>query len=410
VKQRNRLQSAPMALGALIFVYILISGCGSSEKISKLFLAQAQFIYQKGDDGKDHPVPGPARLVIYTSGKKGWSEEVLEDPDSNVFHKALWFAPPQGDPGILTIGATKAFLKIWRKSPAGWSGESYWNPVFGGKFDRLRDVEIGDVNGDKIPDIVMATHDQGVVAAACWKDGKYQIQELGRKENTFVHEIEIGDIDGDGINEIFSTPSLPNKLDGTPQPGEIDMYSFKNGQWTQSKVDVLESRHAKEILCVTLDGDSRSVLLASLEGENLGGAGDSGDTTRIRLYSYDNGKFASKDIATLPSQLCRFLNYGDVDGDGKKDLIASTKSSGIFKLSQGDPEWKSNVIISDSSGFEHATYLADLDGDKTCEIYVASDDQGEMRVYRRSKTGYSKEVIGKLKEHAMTFNITAWVP
>jgi hypothetical protein len=30
-----------------------------------------------------------------------------------------------------------------------------------------------------------------------------------------VHEIEVGDFDGDGAREIYATPSLSNRLDGT---------------------------------------------------------------------------------------------------------------------------------------------------------------------------------------------------
>ena len=38
----------------------------------------------------------------------------------------------------------------------------------------------------------------------------------------------------------------------------------------------------------------------------------------------------------------------------------------------------SRSIDADSSGFEHAAYVADLDGDGTLELYVAADDQHEL--------------------------------
>ena len=43
--------------------------------------------------------------------------------------------------------------------------------------------------------------------------------------------------------------------------------------------------------------------------------------------------------------------------------------------------WKMTSIDRDSSGFEHAALLTDLDGDGVDELYVASDDQGEVRRY-----------------------------
>jgi hypothetical protein len=379
-----------------------------------LYLAQAQFIYEPNDSEKKNPVPGPARLVIFQWKEGKWNEEVVEDPQSNVFHKAAYYRPPQGEPGILTISATQAHLKLWRKDPDGkWIGESLWNPTFGGKFDRMRDFEVADVTGDGVQDIIIVTHDQGVVAVAYWENGKCSVHELNREGNTFVHEVETGDVDGDGIAEIFTTPSKPNKLDGSVQPGRISRWDFKDGKWSETEVELLESRHAKEILCVTLPGDTRPVLFASLEGERIGGD-EEGDTTRIRMYRFDNGITIPIDIASLPGRLCRFLCFGDTDGDGNKELIASTKSSGIWKLvppGEGSgKEWQKTLIATDTSGFEHATYLFDGDRDGKDEIYVASDDQREMRCYWFNGNRYEIQVIGKLKDNTITFNITAAIP
>jgi len=397
----------------------LVQGCGQKKEEAPpahpvgagatLYLSQAQFVQEKGDDGKMHSVPGPARLEIWTHSGSSWSKEVLEDPESNVFHKASWFTPVEGEPGILTIGATEAFLKIWRKKGNSWEAESLWNPSFGGKFDRLRDFEIADVTGDGAEDIVIATHDQGVIAVAVWKDGAYHPKELLRKENTFVHEIEVGDVDGDGIIEFFTTPSKPNKLDGTIQPGEIGMFEFEDGKWKNRPVDELATRHAKEILCVTLDGEDRAVLFGSLEGEGIGGH-DAGDSTKIRMYRFEGKEINHTDIASLPGQLCRFLTHGDTDGDGVKELIASTKNNGIWKLIQpsvGEVVWKKQLIATGTSGFEHATFLYDFSGDGMVELYVASDDQAELRRYWYNGKDYSKEVLGTLMDRMITFNVTA---
>jgi len=398
---------------------ILWMGCGgerlapTAEAGSKIYLSQAQFFMEKGADGKMHAVPGPARLIIYRRAEAGWVEEVLEDPESNVFHKAAFWDPPAGDPGVLTIAATQAYLKIWRKGDSGWESESFWNPTFGGNFDRLRDFEVADVSGDGREDIVVATHDQGVVAVVSWVNGTVHAEGVCRTKDTFVHEIEVGDVDGDGACEIFATPSQPNKLDGSSQPGRIDMWDFRDRHWAHRGVDVLETCHAKEILCVTLTGEERPVLIASLEGERPGSR-DPGDSTRIRLYRFEGDEIVSSDIASLPGQLCRFLTHGDTDGDGAKELIASTKDDGIWKITpvpgRSTGDWKKKLIADGTSGFEHATYLCDLDDDGIDEIYVASDDQGEFRCYWFNGKDYSYDVIGTFADHPITFNVTAYRP
>jgi FG-GAP-like repeat len=418
---------------SIIMMMFLVSGCSKEEEApqpteqiirvkptksiplppkegSTVYLSQAQFIYKTDSEGKKSPVPGPARLVMFTYSDKTWNREVMEDPDSNVFHKSQWFKPPVGEPGLLTIGANQAQLKLWRRSTEGWAGESLWNPSFGGKHDRLRDFEIADVTGDGQDDIVIATHDQGVVAVLTWEGKQWKSAELCRQKNMFVHEIETGDVDGDGIIEIFTTPSSPNKLDGTVQPGAIDMWKLKDGKWISRHIDILETRHAKEILCTTLPGESSAVLLSALEGEHIGGE-QTGDTTRIRLYRIHD-EIEKIDIVGLPGQLCRFLTSGDTDGNGIPEIIASTKDSGIWKLTPpmdtAQSEWKKHLIATGTSGFEHATFLADLDGDQKLEIIVASDNQRELRRYWFDGIRYAVDVIGKLKDDTITFNVAAY--
>ena len=93
-------------------------------------------------DENEQTQPGPARLEIWRQTPDGWTKNRLEDADSNVFHKAIAF-----EDGILTIGAEKAVLKKWTFVDGKWKSEALWTKSWGGKFNRLRDIEIGDVDG-----------------------------------------------------------------------------------------------------------------------------------------------------------------------------------------------------------------------------------------------------------------------
>ena len=101
---------------------------------------------------------------------------------------------------------------------------------------------------------------------------------------------------------------------------------------------------------------------------------------------------------------------GDPDGDGKKEMIAAAYSSGLWLLEPGrDPrgEWSIESIDRDSSGFEHASIFADLDGDGTDELYVAADRQGEIRRYVWQNGRAAREVIHirAVARSMMTWNI-----
>jgi hypothetical protein len=366
-----------------------------------LFLTVAQFTEVKKPDGKMQPVPGAAKLQIVRKTDAGWTLSVLEDPASNAFHKAMpW------DGGVLTIAANQALLKTWRFVDGAWTDTTHWNPKFGGKFDRLRDIERGDVDGDNKDDLVIATHDQGVVAVV-HPEQDWRVEEIDRTPDTFVHEIEIGDIDGNGVLEIFATPSKPNKLD-QEQPGEVTMYRRADGKWQKSVVDAPGDTHAKEILVTDIDRDAQSELYVVWEGA-VGAGGQLVRPVTIKAYRSANGAFTSSVVGTVPDRQTRAIQAGDVNGDGKMDLVAGALASGLWLFEQGDAvtsAWTRTLIDAQSTGFEQPVDLANFDGDFTFEIYVASEDQHELRQYRWQNGAFVKSVLTPLTAGDITWNVT----
>jgi hypothetical protein len=354
-----------------------------------IVLALAQF---ETRDGK--PVPGAARMEFLVRSGGAWTMTPFEDRDSNVFHKVMVYRGGDGE-ALLSLGGMAAIVKAWRREGRGLAASVVWQQDFGGKFSRMRDAEVADVYGDGKPAIVVATHDQGVVAvlrpAAA---GGFEAQELDRKPDTFVHEVEVGDLDGDGALEVYATPSEPNRLDGSIQSGEVVRYVPAKGG-ARSVVAALGDRHAKEILVADVDGNGRDELYVSVEGH----ADDKQqlvDPVEIRRYEAGTPPEKGAVIATLRDRLCRFLTAGDVDGDGKRELVAATFSSGVWLLRPGaDPNaaWQASLIDRDSSGFEHAAILADLDGDARDELYVASDRHMQVRRYAWDGSKLAREVI-----------------
>jgi hypothetical protein len=358
-------------------------------------LALGLAVFSKDAAGKQ--VPGHATAGFLAPGGKTWRHGTLTDPESNVFHKLLEYCPRPGECGLLSVGGTAAALKLWRP---GQDPQTLWNADFGGRFSRLRDAEVADVLGDSIPTVVVATHDQGVVALVR-PDGKggYSAKELDREPNTFVHEVEVGDLDGDGVREIYATPSLPNRLDGTPQPGSVVRYVPARNEGRTVFAD-LGDRHAKEILVTDMDGDGKDELYVSVEAV-------SGGSVEIRRYRAGTAPDGGDVIAVLPDQLCRCLTAGDVDGDGRREIVAAAAKAGLWLLRPG-PSWQRDRIAGDSSGFEHAALLADLDEDGRDELYVASDEQSEVRRYTWRDGTWTKDVLYRYegKMPGFTWNLT----
>ncbi len=351
--------------------------------------------------GKVVPKPGAARMEILTQKDGVWSVNTMDDPDSNVFHKAMVYEPRSGEAGVLTLGGTKAVLKLRR--PGGAPPQVLWQQDFGGKWSRMRDAEVADLYGDGVPTLAVATHDQGVVATVRPAEGGgWDVKEIDAEKDTFVHEIEIGDVDSDGVLEVYATPSEPNRLDGTPQPGKVTRYVPAKGEGRAVAAD-LGSRHAKEILVDDVDGDGTDELYVAVEGETQGKGRDARllHPVEIRRYEAGTDPTGGAVVATIDGErLTRFLTAGDVDGDGKKEMVAAAFKSGLWLLRPGaDPNaaWTKTSIDRDSGGFEHASILTDLDGDGKDELYVASDDHGEVRRYTWNGTAFDRETIYERK-------------
>ncbi len=368
--------------------------------LATLIMVQSQSVAGK---------PGPAKMTLLRTDGKDWYPEVIEDPQSNVFHKGM----PWKD-GILTIGAEAAMLKFWQRDGEKWKSTTLFEKSWGGKFDRLRDLEIGDLDGDGQDEFVLVTHDRGVVAVGDQApDGTFTWQEMDLKDDTFVHEVEIGDVDGDGKKEFYTTPSERNRASGASQPGGVARYDHKDGKYVRSEVATWTESHAKEILVVDTDGDGKDELYIAREGH----VEKEGDKVVLKspaaILRADPGKGGKKwtetPIATLENEKqCRFLVPGDVDGDGAIEIVASGMDSGLWMIdAQADRSWKPVLVEADSGGFEHATDVADLDGDGKLEIYAASEKKGTrvLRRYTFDAGAWKKEDLVPIPKLHITWNL-----
>jgi len=380
-----------------------------TEPTPTLLVTQAQFAMVGGK-----PKPQPAKLSLLHLVDGAFVREDIEDPDANVFHKAMAF-----DGGILTIGAEAApkpaTLKLWRKADGAWSAQTLWSRAWdGARFNRLRDIEIGDVDGDGQDELVIATHDRGVVAVGNPKADAsgWDFVEMDEVADTFVHEIEIGDVDGDGAKEFYATPSERNKASGASQPGEVVRYVKQDdGTYKRELVASYEDSHAKEILVADVDGDGTDELYVVREGHVVKEGGSTKRVDPVRILRYAPGKdgWEGTVVATLDDDQCRFLLAADVDHDGQTELVAAGMKSGLWRLERGeDGQFKTLLIDKDSGGFEHAVHAADLDGDGKTELYVAADSQKAFRRYVWNGTDFDRTEmlpIGPSERSHITWNL-----
>jgi hypothetical protein len=360
------------------------------------------------EDGKATAKPLPARAeLLYREGGE-WKLTGFEDPESNVFHKVMPYRDASGAESLLTFGGMAAAVKQWKLKDGELVSETLWTEDFGGRFNRMRDGEIGDLDGDGKPVIAIATHDQGIVALLRDAGGQNRVEKIDAETNTFVHEIELGDLNGDGTLEVYATPSEPNRLNAE-QSGKVVRYVPKLGQGRVVVAD-LGQRHAKEIYVGDIDGDGKDELYVAVEAKTSGSGASLSiiEPVEIRRYRADTPATEGEVVATIPDRFTRFLTMGTPEAGGKKVMVAAAFRSGLWLLTPENGSWKVENIDRDSSGFEHASIFADLDGDGADELYVAADEQGEIRRYVWKDGKPEREVIYKRegpKNAVMTWNL-----
>jgi hypothetical protein len=217
-----------------------------------------------------------------------------------------------------------------------------------------------------------------------------------------VHEIEVGDLDGDGVTEIYATVSPPNTLvAGIEQPGQVVRYVPARSPDRELVVD-LAPRHAKEILVVDLDGDGRDELYVVVEARTASRAGETIVVEPVEIRRMTAGA-RLETIAAIPERLMRFLAAGDLDGDGRRELVAAGMSSGTWWLRpQPGGSWDVVSIDRSTGGFEHAITMADLDGDRRDELYEADDPSGELRRVRWTGERFEHDVLVRHRARSQT--------
>ena len=160
-----------------------------------------------------------------------------------------------------------------------------------------------------------------------------------------------------------------------------------------------------------MNGDGKSEIFsvqeAHLENQKIV------KPVEIRRYTAKpDGSFDFTVVGTIDDRQCRFLVPGDFDGDGKTELVAASYKTGIYHFAPPAApggEWAVTHFEKNSSGFEHAAYATDLDGDGALELYVAADKQRELKRYdwNAEKKTFKKRLLGKLEKDILTWNITA---
>ena len=360
---------------------------------------------------------GEAKVLI-SHPDENWRVEEIFNPDGNVVHKAaIGDIDNDGKNEMVVACGCKslrevkeekcplnASVKVYKFKNGEWESQMIWSL---GESVRVRDVEIGDIDNDGKNEIVIGTHAPGIVAILEYKDGEYVETEVDRIDEDFVHEIEIEDIDNDGINEFFVTFTLPN-FEGKINPGLIKMYKWNGYGYDVMILESNDVTNAKEIALGDVDNDGNIEMIAIYSCVPK----DAKDPSKgmlipsnIKKFDFDDGNISNEVIYSLnhtnPSNCFiteRSVDIGDIDDDGKNEIVIGTHTMGIYIIKKIQDEWKSTIIDKDPNAGIHALIIVDVDGDGNNEILSSSDGDNVVRMHKWNVEWISEVVFNTTKE------------
>ncbi|MFE2986611.1 FG-GAP repeat domain-containing protein [Streptomyces sp. NPDC059262] len=244
------------------------------------------------------------------------------------------------------------------------------------------DLEVGDIQGDSKPE--------------------YTVSEDTFDENMFVNANTVRALNGSDASVLWQRTvkrDADNSIDGATAwnlsavDGKI-VASYKDDQDLNNAVNRGASRFARLAVMGGKDGEVKWEKRGVVASQAWTQPVHKGKSWLLRtvdsdqnLREYNLGSGKQQSLLPIQSQLWSAVLM-DVNGDGKKDIVAGGQSDGVYaydgpSMAAGKAKllWQATV-----PGQVHKIVKADVDGDGKDEIVVAADtatvvlsDQGKVR-------------------------------
>jgi hypothetical protein len=275
-----------------------------------------------------------------------------------------------GKPDLIALASGMKEL-VWFENPT-WERH-----VIAGNLSHMINCVLVQVEGDPIPEIVLATEfanqakdSLGVVSVLRHNGDPRQpwtVTEIDRL--TTSHRLRSADIDGSGKRVVINAPLTGAKAEAPEYRDQTPLVFYRPGEWKRQTISTENSGVVHGIYVVDWDGDGRDeILTASFTGIHLFKLGTDGQWTRTEI--------AKGDPAPWPKSGSSDIAVGHL---GKQRFLAAIEpwhgnQVAIYRPNRG--AWQRQVI-DDSLVDGHTIVTADLNGDGSDQVIAGYRGKGQ---------------------------------
>jgi sugar lactone lactonase YvrE len=228
---------------------------------------------------------------------------------------------------------------------------------------------VGDFNRDGIPDLVV-TGGQSVNILLGNGDGTFTATPNSPVAGASPYGIALGDFNQDGKIDLAISDAYDDSVS----------ILLGNGDGTfAAATSVHSGSQGSPIASADFNGDGKPDLAVGVSG-----AGGIGDSVTI-LSGNGDGTFTSAPAGPVViSSSIASIKVGDFNADGLADLALTDNTSGTLTafLSNGSDSWTAfSKILPSDAYFAFSCAVGDIDGDGRSDLVIGDDDGGPLVVY-----------------------------